>query len=151
MCQCNQMEWCAAAQVMIARRRFAPNKSKSHVQTISENVYPFIYYLSSHVKAEMKVQCVQAKGKANQKFFLALWPALRNVSSWKRISRRVQVDMLMYAPSALALIISFLPKTCWKCGCWQTPQSVLRAHGKIDSTFLAAKPDRNNCIRAKLE
>lgn len=63
------MEWCAATQVMIARRRFAPNKSKSHVQTISENVYPSIYYLSSHVKAEMKVQCVQAKGKANQKFF----------------------------------------------------------------------------------
>lgn len=35
----------------------------------SESILLSIYFLSSCVKAEMKVQCVQAKGKANQKGF----------------------------------------------------------------------------------
>lgn len=148
-------------KVMIMRWSLALNKSKSHMPTASENILPSIYSLSSHFKAEMKVQCVQVKCKANQKC-LGLWTAsglwdLPNVSSWKWISGQVQVDMLMFAPSALVLIISFAPpqKTCWKCGCWQTIQFSERMekqiwHSKHQSQTGIIASELNGCNCAHL-
>lgn len=125
----------------------------AHRRPLRTFIPPFYYFLSSVVKAEIKAWCIQAKGKANQKF-VVLWPAsgLRdflNVPSLKQISRRgsgrhanvcsicFSTDYFTSSPSKHAENADVGKR-----------RTVLWAHGKTDLTFLASKPDRNNCIRA---
>lgn len=115
---------------------------------------PFTSYLPVS-KQRWKCSAFRQKAKLIKRVFLVLWPASRlrdvlNVLTWKRISRQVQVDMLTFAPSALALIISNPPQKCWKHHMLANTTRFW-VHGKRDFTFLASKPDRNNCIRAKRE